>query len=313
MFKRVSLIIFYAKKNLDFNPFCMVKRFMQSFINIQINLPRGKNEVTKMMSSILYLALPALQYVDVLLITLLCLIPSAVAGIILPRLGKDWCALRRVPGLDVLDESVKICAEKGRPLFQSTGGLGTTGYTIEHVESLLMITRYLTKRCGELGVRYISVSNNAQLQLLILDFAKQGYQEAGHPEMFSSRDVRYTAGGATQLIMEHVDTMRYNKPGAFIGLGTWGSGTPVPVFQEAVNVGAFSIGSARAPDELAQAASSSDYSLQTEEMVVAGAYIENDPEKMSVFVGEDVAKLGLIVICIVIGILNLAGWNIKFG
>jgi hypothetical protein len=266
-----------------------------------------------MSSAIAYFALPKLQYIDVLLITLLCMIPSIVAGLILPKLGHDWAALRRVPGLDVLDEAVKICAEKGRPLFQSTGGLSTTGYTIEHVESLLMITRYLTKRCGELGVRYISVSNNPQLQLLIMDFARQGYQEAGHPELFSSNDVRYTSAGATQLIMEHIDTMRYNKPAAFIGLGTWGSGTPVPVFQEAVNVGAFSIGSARAPDELAQAASSSDYSLMTEEMVIAGAYIDNDPEKMSVFVGEDIAKIGLIILCVVIGVANLLGGNIRFG
>jgi len=64
---------------------------------------------------------------------------------------------------------------------------------------------------------------------------------------------------------------------------------------------------------LAQAASSSDYSLMTEEMVIAGAYIDNDPEKMSVFVGEDIAKIGLIIICIVIGVANLLGGNIRFG
>jgi len=51
----------------------------------------------------------------------------------------------------------------------------------------------------------------------------------------------------------------------------------------------------------------------TEEMVIAGAYIDNDPEKMSVFVGEDIAKIGLIIICIVIGVANLLGGNIRFG
>jgi hypothetical protein len=110
--------------------------------------------------------------------------------------------------------------------------------------------------------------------------------------------------------MEHVDTFRYNQPAAFVGVGMFYSGTPVPIFQEAVNIGAFTIGSGYWPDELAQAAMASDYALMTEEMVICGAYIDNDSEKMSVFVGEDIAKLVLVGICIGLAVMWLAGVRI---
>jgi len=46
-------------------------------------------------------------------------------------------------------------------------------------ESLLAVARYLTRGCAKLGVRYISATADSLLQLALLDFAKQGYIEAG--------------------------------------------------------------------------------------------------------------------------------------
>jgi len=250
-----------------------------------------------------------LQYVNVLYVTILCLGAGVIAAIILPRLGYEWCALRRVPAMDVMDEAVRICAEKGRPFFQSAGSssFSAAGGGIQFVESIVSLGRYLTKQCANLGVRFISAVMDPQLQLLFIDFARQGYLEAGRPELFNARDIKYVVSGVGQSIMENVDTIRMNKPAAFVGIGHFGSGTPVPIFEEAVTQGAFIVGSSYWPDELAQAAMASDYTLLTAEQTIIGAYIDNDPEKMAVFIGEDVAKLILIAIAVIIGIAWIAG------
>jgi len=248
------------------------------------------------------------QYVDILLVTILCLVSAIVAGLWLPKLGYEWCALRRVPAMDVIDEAVEICAEKGRPLFQS---MGTMAYTTSiFVESVVSLARYLTKQCGALGVRYITVCQNPQLQLLLYDFAKQGYIEAGRPEMFNAKDIRYVVSGMTQNQLENIDAIRMDKPASFIGVCDFNAGICVPIFQEAVTAGCFIIGSSYWPDELAQVAMSSDYALMTAEVSIVGAYIDNDPEKMAPFIGEDVVKLILIGITIGLGILWMAGVKI---
>jgi hypothetical protein len=223
-------------------------------------------------------------------------------------MGFEWCALRRVPAMDVIDEAVQICAERGRPLLQT---LGTVRYgTSQFVESIVTLARYLTKQCGELGVRYITICQDPQLQLLLYDFAKQGYVEAGRPEMFNAKDIKYVVAGMTQNQLENVDTIRGDKPAAFIGVADYNAGICVPIFQEAVTAGCFIIGSSYWPDELAQVAMSSDYALMTAEVSIVGAYIDNDPEKMAPFVGEDIVKLILIGITVSLGILWMAGVKI---
>jgi len=34
------------------------------------------------------------------------------ASAYLPKLGYEWCALRRVQAIDVIDEAIRMCAEK---------------------------------------------------------------------------------------------------------------------------------------------------------------------------------------------------------
>ncbi|MDQ1281369.1 MAG: hypothetical protein QG670_2634 [Thermoproteota archaeon] len=249
-------------------------------------------------------------YWNTFLVTLLCLGSSTIVAIILTRLGYEYCALRRIPAMDVIDESVRICAEKGRPFLFTTGNTGYSGAGsgIQMVEADVSMARYLTKRCAELGVRWIGTTQDPQLYLLFYDFARHGYLEAGHPELFNERDIRHiVVGGSFNATYENVDTIRNEKPAAFVGLGHFGAGTHVPYFQEAVTQGAFVIGSSYWPDETAQAAMSSDYTLMGAEQTVCGAYVDNDPDKMSVFVGEDLAKIVLIAISIIMGILWIGG------
>jgi len=250
------------------------------------------------------------RYVDVFLVTLLCLLAAIIAGVILPKYAREWCYLRRIPAMDAIDESIQICAEKGRPFLYSTGSMGFSGTSAEFAESLTALARFLTSRCANLGVRFVSMCNSAELQLVLYDFARQGYISAGKPEMFQGKDVMYIQSGTAQLIMEHVDFIRRDKPAAFVGLGHWLAGTPVPIFQEALNNGSFVIGSTYWPDELSQLAQASDFTLMTAEMSIIGSYIDNDPEKMSVFIGEDFAKLVLVGITIGLAILWVAGIKI---
>jgi len=248
-----------------------------------------------------------LQNINVLWVTIFWLAVASSASFILPRLGYEWCALRRIPAMDVVDEAVRICAEKGRPMYQYFGQMTFSGKFAIYAESVSSMARYLTKRCAELGVRYIAADTDPVLQLALLDFTKQGYIEAGHPEMFNPRDIRYVTAGFAQAMFEAIDTVRREQPGCLIAFGHIGGGTPINIFQTATNLGTFVIGASESPDELSQAAMTADYSMLNEEQVVVGAYIDNDPEKMAAFIGEDIVKLVMIAIMIVGGIAYIAG------
>jgi hypothetical protein len=249
----------------------------------------------------------------VLVICILCLAAASIASLVLPKIGGDWTQLRRIPAMDVLDETVKICAEKGRPLLYSTGGMGTGSYMGEFVESEIAVGRYIAAQCAELGVQFYSFCSNPEMQMMLYDFVRQGYINAGKPEMFNGKNIIFIQSGIATLIMEHYDFLKMNRPGAFLGIGFWPSGTPTPVFQDAESVGAFSIGTAYWPDELSQVAMSADYTIMTAEQAVVGSYVDHDPDKMSAFVGEDFAKIILVSISIILGVLWLLGIKIFSG
>jgi len=247
-------------------------------------------------------------------VALMCLFAASIATVTLPRLGGAWTRLRRIPAMDVMDEAAKVCSEKGRPFLYSAGSLSaTSGAMAEFVDSFVSVGRYLATQCAELGVSFTTYCSNAEVQMLIYDYVRQGYINAGKPEQFNGKNVIFLQGGVAQSIMEHHDFFVMQRPAAFIGLGQFGSGTPVPIFQDSIACGAFTIGSTYWPDELSQVAMSADYTLMTAEMAVVGCYVDNNAEKMSAFIGEDVAKLILIATCVGLGILWMAGYHIFTG
>jgi len=253
-----------------------------------------------------------LQNFTSLYVTLLALGAASLTSFILPRIGYEWCALRRLPAMDVVDEAIRICAEKGRPFYQFFGNVTFMGKFSIYSESNVSLARYITKEGAKLGVRYISAVADGIMQLLLLDFTRQGYIEAGRPEMFNPNDIRYIVAGSDQPMLEAIDTIKRERPGALVAMGHIGCGTPINIFQTATNYGTFVIGASESPDELSQAAMTADYTMTNEEQVVVGAYIDDDKEKMAAFIGEDIVKLIFITIMIIGGILYMTG-NKIFG
>jgi hypothetical protein len=227
-----------------------------------------------------------------------------VAVLVVPRLG--WGALRRVAAIDAIEESVRVCAEKGAMLLDSTGSIRTTwSLGIMYLPGMLETIKLTSRLGAELGVKTFYTCGVPEVQLMALDYSQQGYIEAGRPELFDINSVQYHDGMG--ITWKNIEVLEKERPGAFLTMGNFGAASHMPQMETAVRIGAFQVGTCIWPEEISQTALCADYVCINEEGVAAGAYLSGDPLQGASLVAEDVAKLLMIALMIVGALAGAAG------
>ncbi len=213
------------------------------------------------------------------------------------RLGN--IELRRVPAIDAALDAIAVCAERGRPLLITPGGIGFAGIYlaarpyVSWLPSIMELVKYLAEKAGEAGVRIISVNTNPFGKMQTVDFTIQGYVKAGHPELFREEDhiffPDYIAGVPGTIGIIHDE-----KPAAAIMIGSHAWYSSVSIAEAARIEGAYTIGGTPFPDDTCGVCIAADYVVFSEEVVAMGTYLSDDPVDKSILVGEDIFKIFLI-------------------
>jgi hypothetical protein len=253
----------------------------------------------------------SIQHVDTLMFLLFAMIVMAIFLLIGESFPKSLTELRRVPAIDALDEAVKVCAEKGLPLYNDPGeAYPRSGKGIALALGIMAMTKHMAKQAATLNVRMRSSASQAELHLAMEDYTRQGYLEAGHPERFVAEDVMFypggpsgTAGRPTSVLGE----LSRTGIGALVSCGWHCMANNIIILEKANELGAFQVGGEIWPDDLAPAAPCVDYLAITEEMIAAGAYLSEDVTTRHILAGEDVVKLISLAALVVLTLAFLGG------
>jgi hypothetical protein len=245
---------------------------------------------------------------DVLMVMIAYYIVVMVAVYLAPRLG--LAKLRSMPQIEACLEAVRVCGEKGGPLFYGPGGIGINYMASRPYGSWMPAILALLKRCskiaGELGVRIYCVSYNPITALMCADYMREGYTESGHPEMYNPDDSLYYADYIAGTVATR-GLVERTKPSGGITIGGHWWHTGVTNYEALARVGAFQVGGDVWPDDGSAAAMSCDYVVFGEEATVMGTYLNQDEVEISCFVGEDVMKLFLVASTIISAFLYYFG------
>ena len=209
----------------------------------------------------------------------------------------SFLSVRKIPALDAIDEAVRSCAEKGRPSFWSPGwgGAITDASTAIFAPGEFAVCKEVARLSGEVGVPMYSLASDAHINLLMRDYAREGFIESGHPELYDDAKIIWNPGGRGYLYTG-IALLENYKPGAVILTGCFGSGTNSQVLQVARRVGAISIAGEMWPHETSHNAIAADYLMLPEEIVAAGAFLSEDTVNRSVVLGNDLIKIFSILI-----------------
>jgi len=225
--------------------------------------------------------------------------------------GKKGTApkLRRILGLDAIDEAVGRATEMGRPIHFTTGYGGgglDTPKSAAHLAGLSVLN-YIS----DTAVKYrtpliVSVCWPEEIPIIEeqmrLQYRKYGRLEEYQPDkiirFFSTQSMAYAAGVMDTLITENVAT------NIMIG---WFWGETLLMSETGARIGAIQIAGAPDTTSIPFFVATCDYVLISEEVFCAGAYVSGDPMQQGSLVGEDWLKILSMVIIAIGSILATLG------
>lgn len=247
----------------------------------------------------------------------LLVIMAAVAYFIQSAKAGRVPQIRRVPGIDAMDEAIGRAVEMGRPVIAShgIGDLRGATYGPQTIAGLSVLS-YVAKRCIDVGCRLIVPVRNVEVWPVAADIVESEYKLAGKGDQFNMDDIRFLSSAQFAYSSNYMGLMMREKPGANIMVGAYWAES-LQLAETGGRIGAMQISGTANTHQIAFFLIVTDYCLIGEEIFAAGAYLTEDAPLIASLAGQDVGRIiGVILsvlgtILITAGsdmLLNLLGW-----
>ena len=211
--------------------------------------------------------------------------------------------IRRIPGLEAIDEAVGRSTEMGKPILYISGLFG-----LQEVPVLasLSILRRVAKKTAEYGARIMMPNADPLVLTAAQEVVKEAYLEAGRPDLYKESDIFFLTGDQFGFAAGCDGIMVREKPGAVFLLGTFAAEALI-LAETGYSIGAIQIAGTTSTLQLPFFVATCDYTLIGEELLAAAAYLSKEHVMLGSLKGEDFGKLILITIIVVGAILATLG------
>jgi len=205
--------------------------------------------------------------------------------------------IRRIPGIDAVDEAIGRSVELGRPLSFTSGLTGVSPL----LYACLGVLRYIGRKAAIYKSRLFVPCNDPEALALTEATLQNAYRSEGRFAQYDSTMIRFLsqeqfayAAGYQGLIH------RENVGGAFL-FGRFAAESLI-LAESAQQIGAVQVAATISSAQIPFFITTCDHTLIGEELYAAGAYLSKDPVQVGSLRGQDIAKL-VIVILIILGII----------
>lgn len=236
-----------------------------------------------------------------LLVTLLLLGVIVYRGINMSKSGKWTPKIRRLAGLDAVEEAVGRATEMGAPVHFSPGIGGITDDSAPQTFAGLEVLAYVTQLTAKYNTEIIATIRTANVFPLAQEIVRQSYLAAGRPDMFQEDTVRFLSSEQFAYAAAVMGIMNRHKVAANLMMGAfWAESL---LFAEAgAQVGAIQVAGTANMAQLPFFVAACDYCLLGEELYAAGAYLSQDKVKLGSIGAQDIAK-GIAMVILLLGSL----------
>jgi len=198
--------------------------------------------------------------------------------------------VRKIPGIDAVEEAVGRATEMGRPVLFIPGIAD-----VEDIETIagLSILGRVAKITGRydtplsVPVRYPMVLAAGQ------EVVEQSYIEVGRHDAYDRDAVRYVAGEQFAFTATVNGWMMRERPAANIYMGAFFAESLL-LAETGNAAGAIQIAGTARPEQLPFFIAACDYTLMGEELYAASSYLSREPLLLGGLKGQDFIKILLI-------------------
>jgi hypothetical protein len=199
-------------------------------------------------------------------------------------------SIRRIAGLNAIDEAVGRATEMGRPVLMVPGidGLGIPAL------NALNIFSHIARSVAKFGNRTILAVIDPPLVGIGEEVIRESYAHAGRPELFSPDDVRFLSDRQFSFAAGCAGLMEREKVAATFLMGAFFAESLI-LAETGQRVGAIQVAATPSTTQLPFFIASCDYVLLGDEFYAASAYVSKNPTLLGSIVGQDYCKVGMLL------------------
>ena len=213
------------------------------------------------------------------------------------RQGKSLF-LRKIPGLDAIEEAVGRATEMGRPVLFVPGIA-----ELDEIETIAGIS--ILGRVAKITAQYDTPLHVPVRYPLVMaagqEVVEQAYIEVGKKDSYDADTVQYVAGEQFAYTATVNGYMMRERPATNIYMGAFFAESLL-LAETGNAAGSIQIAGTARPEQLPFFIAACDYTLMGEELYAASAYLSHEPVMLGGLKGQDFVKV-LLVICIILGTL----------
>jgi hypothetical protein len=211
--------------------------------------------------------------------------------------------VRRIAGIDAIEEAIGRATEMGRPVLYIPGILDIDD--IQTVAGLVIL-----ESVARLTAKYetpITVPVSYPIPFTIAEeMVKGGYLHAGRPDQYDSNSVRFVSPEQFAYVAAVTGIMMRDRPAAHIFMGAF-YGESLLLAETGFSTGAIQVAGTANVHQLPFFVVACDYTLIGEELYAASAYLSGEPKLVGSLKGADLLKLVIIAAVIVGCVLETTG------
>ncbi len=232
------------------------------------------------------------------MLVLLMIFSASVLLYIRSAKGGKSLFIRKLAGLEAVEEAVGRATEMGKPVLFIPGISD-----LDEIQTIAGLS--ILGKVARITAQYETPLVVPVLYPMALaaagEVVKGAYLDSGKPEGFKPDMVRYVAGEQFAYVAAVNGIMLREKPAANVYMGAFYAESLL-LAETGFAAGAIQIAGTANPEQLPFFIAACDYTLMGEELYAASACLSKEPLMLGSLKGQDLIKI-LLVGCIIIGVI----------
>ena len=206
--------------------------------------------------------------------------------------------IRRVPGIDAIDEAIGRAVELGRPL-SFTSGLAGVGPLLY---ACLSILRHVARKAAVFNSRIFVPTNDPEVFALTNAAMQNAYRSEKRLQKYDPSSVRYLSDEQFAFSSGYMGLIHREKVGSAFLIGSFAAESLI-LAEAGQQAGAMQVAGTTSNEQIPFFITACDYTLLGEEVYAAGAFLSKNPVQTGSLRGQDIAKCAVFAM-ICLGILQ---------
>ena len=211
--------------------------------------------------------------------------------------------IRKIPGLEAIDEAIGRATEMGRPILYCPGL-----DTLDEVATVasMNILGQVAKRVAEYETPLIVPNRDPIVMTVAQEIVRDAYNSAGRPDLYNEADIYYITDSQFGYAAAVCGTMVRERPATNLFFGRFYAES-LALAETGNMTGAIQIAGTDSDAQIPFFITACDYTLIGEELFAGSAYLSKEPLLIGTIRAQDIAKIAFLILLVGGSILSYAG------